>query len=1157
VRLDGAQLILSPSDLVSFLACKHRSGLELQRAHGLLRRPYRDDPQLALLSQRGLDHERAYLARLAESGRRIWELSEPPSGDPGSLRASAMETASAMAAGHDVIYQATLFDGRWTGRADFLIRSDRPSRLGGWSYDLADAKLARNVKAAAVLQLSTYADLVEQIQGAPVQRLEVVAGDAKSHEFRRGDFSAYHAHVRRRFEAWLPATPDPQPRESTYPEPVEHCRVCPWWTMCMDRRRQDDHLSIVAGMSRGHARQLVDAGVPTLAGLAALPEGHQIATMNPRVLGRLRHQAQLQAEYRNTHTLRYELLPPEDGDRPRGLAALPEPTPLDLFFDIEADPWVLDGGLEYLLGVVASDDPDAGNWQYHALWGHDRAGEKAAFEQLIAMIVERLARAPGMHVYHYGAYETGALKRLMQRHGTCEDELDQLLRGGVFVDVYEVVRHALRASVESYSIKQIEKLCGFERSGPITRAGFSVVQYERWRAEQDPSLLDDLAAYNRDDCVSLRAVRDWLEERREEARPLFPDGVVPRPTPEPAAPPVTLAEQRALTRELVGRLTADVPADVAERTEAQQGRWLLAQLLEWHHREAKPAWWNFFRLKEASPEDLFRDGDAITGLVYEGVRGKVKKSLVHRYRFDPGQETKVAVGDTWIDPATEKSAGEVVGVDGQQGTLDLKRGANSAVPHPGSLIAPGPIDTTTMQNALRRLAASVLQSGIEGAGAHQAARDILLRQPPRLSGHPLGLPLVRPAESLADAARRIVLDLEDSALPIQGPPGTGKTWTGARMIVALVAAGKKVGICAQAHRAISNLIEGIPEAARQAGIRVRVVQKCENPADSAVAVDDVTVTTDNAVVIDGMGARDYDVAAGTTWLFSREDASGLVDVLFVDEAGQMSLANVLAIAGAARSIVLLGDPNQLPQVSQGVHPEGAEKSALEHLVGEAATVAEDRGLFLETTYRLHPRVNDFVSGLFYEDRLVPAPENQLQVLDPGALPLLERAGVCVLAVDHTGNSARSHEEAEAVVGVFERLLGCAWSDRSGTRRTLTHDDLLVVAPYNAQVSLVRQTLQARLAVDDLQVGTVDKFQGREAPVAIYSLTTSSPDDAPRDLEFLYSGNRLNVAASRARTAFILVLNPAVVDVECRTVEQMRLVNAFCHVLGRAPELELD
>ena len=519
--------------------------------------------------------------RLRAEGRSICELPEQPSGDLRSLQAGAIETAEAMAIGHDVIYQATLFDGRWNGRADFLIRSERPSNLGPWSYDIADAKLARNVKAAAILQLSTYADLIEQIQGAPVERLEVVTGDARTHQFRRLDFSAYHAHVRRRFEAWLPGsqTPESQLQEPTYPEPVEHCRVCPWWSICMDRRRQDDHLSIVAGMSRGHTRQLVDAGIHTLTGLAASPEGQQIAAMSPRVLGRLRHQAHLQAEYRTTQTLRYELLPPEEGDRPRGLAALPEPTPLDLFFDIEADPWVLDGGLEYLLGMIAADDRDAGDWQYHALWGHDRAGEKAAFEQLIQMIVQRLERDPGMRVYHYGAYETAALKRLMQRHGTCEDELDNLLRGGVFVDVYEVVRHSLRASVESYSIKEIEKLCGFQRSGPITRAGFSVVQYERWRAEKDGSLLDDLAAYNRDDCVALRALRDWLEERREDARPLFPGGVVPRPTPTPAVPPEAVSEQRAITRDLVARLTADVPADVAERTAAQQGCWLLAQLL--------------------------------------------------------------------------------------------------------------------------------------------------------------------------------------------------------------------------------------------------------------------------------------------------------------------------------------------------------------------------------------------------------------------------------------------------------------------------------------------------------------------------------------------------------------------------------------------------
>jgi uncharacterized protein len=266
-----------------------------------------------------------------------------------------------------------------------------------------------------------------------------------------------------------------------------------------------------------------------------------------------------------------------------------------------------------------------------------------------------------------------------------------------------------------------------------------------------------------------------------------------------------------------------------------------------------------------------------------------------------------------------------------------------------------------------------------------------------------------------------------------------------------------------------------------------------------------------------------------------------VDVLFVDEAGQVSLATVCSVSGAAGSIVLLGDPNQLPQVSQGSHPEGAAASALEHLVGADTTIAPDRGLFLGTTFRLHPDVNAYVSDAFYGGRLEPDGANDRQVVAPGAM--LEGTGVRLLPVEHAGNGNRSREESRLIVDVVHTLLGRTWTDRRGITRPLTVDDVLVVAPYNAQVAEIGRDLEQSLGSRG-RVGTVDKFQGQEAPVAIYSMATSSPEEAPRDLEFLYSANRLNVAMSRARSLAVLVCNPALLQVACRTPEQMRLLNKF-------------
>jgi uncharacterized protein len=420
--------------------------------------------------------------------------------------------------------------------------------------------------------------------------------------------------------------------------------------------------------------------------------------------------------------------------------------------------------------------------------------------------------------------------------------------------------------------------------------------------------------------------------------------------------------------------------------------------------------------------------------------------------------------------------------------------------------------------------------------------------PPRVVGTPEGAPLAREGDDVVAAARRIALSLDQSVLPIQGPPGSGKTYTGARMIVELVAAGKRIGITATAHKAITNLVDAAVAAAVVEDVDLRVIQR--GTIDSVSRAPGVKLTSQSGDVAPALAAGTHQVAAGTSWLFARPDMAGALDVLFVDEAGQLSLADVVAVGGSARSIVLLGDPNQLPQVSQGSHPDGAEASALEHLLGEARTVREDRGLFLPTTRRLHPDICDFISEAFYEGRLKPHPDTVRQEVGLGGF--VEGTGIRFVPVVHGENRARSREEADLVAEAIRGLVGRHWTDQRGVTRDLGIDDVLVVAPYNAQVAEIVRRIGDEFGRP--RVGTVDKFQGQEAPIAIYSMATSTPEDAPRQMEFLYSGNRLNVAISRAQGIAILVCSPALLRVRCHTPAQMRLANALCRYVEMATGL---
>jgi len=474
-------------------------------------------------------------------------------------------------------------------------------------------------------------------------------------------------------------------------------------------------------------------------------------------------------------------------------------------------------------------------------------------------------------------------------------------------------------------------------------------------------------------------------------------------------------------------------------------------------------------------------------------------------------------------------------------TIDVKkRGAQGDV-HPTAVFANSIVDSDVLADALLRIADDIVREGVSGGAQFKAARELLLGRPPRLGR---GTFEAGARETAFEFAVRIASDLDETVLAIQGPPGAGKTYTGAQMICDLVRRGARVGVTAVSHKVIRNLLDTVTRLANNAGLRTSCAHKVKTKSSAPSIIEEIT---DNGKALGQLHNGRADVLGGTAWLWARPEAQSAVDVLFVDEAGQMSLANVLAVSQAAKSVVLLGDPQQLEQPQQGSHPDGADVSAMQHVLGTHQTIPPDRGIFLPETWRLAPSICTFTSEVFYEGRLRARRGLERQVLI-GTSPF-EGAGLWMVVVVHDGNQNSSLEEVDTVDRVVARLLGedARWIDSSGDTRTMTSDDILVVAPYNAQVALLGERLTARR----VRVGTVDKYQGQEAPVVIYSMATSTPEDAPRGMEFLYSLNRLNVATSRARCACILVANPRLFEPECKSPRQMQLANALCRYVELA------
>ena len=1176
MQLIGDQPVFAATDLVGFLACEHLVGLELASMAGLVARPDRADPEMDLIARRGLEHEARYLAALVSEGRRTVRIETGrhdalPEERLANLWRAAGETEAAIHSGADVVYQATFFDGRWLGLADFLVRVERPSDLGSWSYEVVDTKLARHVKASALLQMCSYVEQLTRIQGLEPEWMHVALGGSarKVERHRVADYMAYYRTVLAAFEARVAAgggfAGAVYPPAGTYPEPVEHCDVCRWSLVCRDRRRADDDLSLVAGATSRLRHALKDSGVATRRGFAALelPLPKPLDGVGGAALAASRAQAAIQVRGSDAGHAIYELLPPArtpDGEVQvdRGLTMLPEPRPGDLFFDIEGDPFALDDGVDYLFGVLepGATGPD-GEPAFHAIWAIDEAGqvtaesEKQAFEQLIDLLMDRLAADPSIHVYHYAPYETTAMGRLMGRHATREEEVDRLFRGKVFVDLYRTVRQGIRASVESYSIKKLEPLYSLVRDEGLRDAGSSIVAFETWLADMETSfaaprspqtdpILQSIERYNRDDCVSNFKLRDWLEERRIELA-----GAVGRPLPRPqAASQVageTLTEQLAHVDEVSARLADGVPEDQADRTPEQHGRWLLAQLLSWHRREEKSTWWRYFRLmNELTDEERVAEREPIGELQFMERVGELRNSVVYRYRF-PEQEHDIDVGTDVYDPATGRSPGSVSAIDNVAGTLELRRGPKSDGPHPTSLVPLNLVKTVSLRESLLRIGEWTAQHGIDAPGPYRAARELLMRRPP---GDGSG-PLAAPGELAIAAAARLTPTLDGTWLAVQGPPGSGKTYLGAEVVVELVRLGRRVGVTANSHRVIGHLLDRVAERAAARGVDVRIGQKADREGDCTS--DAASPFGDYGKLRAAMGDGEIDVAGGTAWMWSRPEFAECVDVLVIDEAGQLSLANAISVAPAARGLVLLGDPQQLDQPLGGTHPPGAEASALGHVLDRHSTMPPERGLFLEQTRRLHPDLCRFTSDAFYEGRRTSREGLERQALD--GVDELSGTGVRFVPVAHQGNRNESPEEAAEVARLVRGLVDASstWTDEEGRLHSISWDDVLIVAPYNAQVAAIKRELP------ESRVGTVDKFQGQEAPVSVYSMATSTPEDAPRGMEFLYSLNRLNVATSRARCLAAVVAAPALVRVRARTPRQMQLANALCRFLEIAGE----
>jgi len=1153
VRKIQNQWVISPQDVIAELECSHRLHLEWSVISELIPPAEKENSdELELLAEQGKIHESKIAEELRSAGTFI-DIGKP-SFTFEALTATHERTMKAVADGIETIYQAAFFNGSFMGFADFLIlvkdENGQPVKdnQGRFVYDPVDAKSARSAKRAAVLQVATYAAMMQELGLATPHNVHLwLGGDQKwsASALDLIDLAQFFMdRVRNRISSFNSA---PAP---LWAPPKESCARCRWSTQCDVGRHKDKDLSLIQGIRSSTRSLLVSNGIKTIDQMSTATDEQRPKL--PREVSKgtfasLREQAAIQVKGENAPKPIYEI---KDVD---AFGLMPESNDGDIWFDMEGDPFANNGaGLEYMFGYLYKE---GSQFEFDTFDARDTAQERTAFIDFINYVIDRRKEYPEMHVYHYASYEVSAMLRLAQRHGVLEFEVDKLVREGVFVDLYTLVRNTFRFSTESMSIKYIEKVYwDGNREKEVSNAVGSVVQFEKALAHlRDGNeaaflkILNEIKSYNKDDVDSTRQLDDWI---RAQAVAHGVDIASLRPAAEikwEATDEIEKEDPIAI------QLLEGVPADKGERSSEQQGLSLLSAAISFHHREARPAWWALFdrALKDLDEMDAFNDVVVPTN-VEAGPWTISGRQRNHRrmvtveadgvdlshvldfehvpqmlYEFAPESFKTIQGSTRGFSEAT------ILEIDGSTVVFEEveKKSSGTWEVLPMAVLPGAPIRTTSIEKILREeLGGGVIYRRENDLALFpdNAWCDVLLRRPPRqLVGG-----LTKSDNSVADITASL-LNSDQSYIAVQGPPGTGKTYVGAHVIANLVKQGWKIGVIAQSHAVVEHLMNSVSEVDPNIPMAKKGQSEKSRPK---YHVDDVGAWAA------GMIQHGY-VIGGTVWSFSRAEIRFLgLDLIVIDEAGQFSLANSLVAISAAKRALLLGDPQQLPQVSQGKHPEPVNESVLSHLLGEKKTMPDDLGFFLDTTFRLHPLIAKAVSRLQYEDRLQSDARCSLRDLE-GVNP-----GIHIVEVEHLGNTVSSIEEADELLARIPKLLGKSWTSegkdgRPIESRALTQKDILVVTGYNAQVRYLKARLRDA-GFSEIRVGTVDKFQGQEAPVVFVSMVTSSSEDLPRGIEFLLSPNRLNVAISRAQWACFVLRSPHLAIMEPTSPDGMVMLGKF-------------
>lgn len=1122
MKIKNKKFLTSPSDLNNFVSCKYLVQNEIKFLSKEIRKNEESIDQ-KLWKEFGIKHEKKHFDLLKKYYKKNISIKQDLTEEERNKK-----TLEAISKGYDLIYHAYLIDGDFRGEADFLIKVDTTSDLGNFSYEVYDTKVSRKPKPRHIYQITAYSSMLSKIQGILPDKMYLIDGADITHQYKPKEFIDFYNFTKKNFDKYLKNIT----KEKIYPEKCSHCSVCDYTDVCEKIWTEDNYINQVAKINRSQVEKLKKIGINTVEKLASTNPEKIKVKINKQALKDRISQAQLQEEKRETGKSKYIILDPDKG---KGFYKLPKSDEGDLFFDIEGYPQEDGRGFEYLHGIYFKGKK---GMEFKYFWAKDfkKKYEQENFIELINFFKDHFKKYPKAHIYHYNSYEKRSLRQLASLFSSDFPEgsnfVDSLLRGEKFVDLFLIINQCVRTTEKDMSLKTIEDvLYGFKRAADVKKAEDSVKLYDFWLSSKDKKTKNDIIEYNKEDCVSTYHLREFLVEIKPESIDWFSitEETEKRSTEKKDWEKIEVELKKSLEKKEISKnpLTETIK-----------------NLVGFHRREIKPEWWETFDRMEKTHDELEEDPECIGNCFLKSDKPeKVEKGYVFTYQFND-QDYKLKKDSSVYNAHQNLSLGSITDIIEESPNKNIikikiterKYQTLGEMPSVLSLSRRGPAQIAVLEQALNRFVENYIN--VKGSN-YKCIIDLLNRGNPDLIETKPGEKLIDESKDITEESIKVIKQMNKTCLSIQGPPGTGKTYNSAKIIIELMKEGKKVGVSSNSHEAIKTLLSAIEEQAIKEKFKFKGLKKSSS-----------TNLFEGKFIIDWIKDKPIDFSnfslfAGTAWFFSNIRMNQKLDYLFIDEAGQVSLANTISMATSSKNLVLIGDQMQLSQPIRGTHDGYAKLSSLDYILEDRDTIPPEQGIFLKETRRLNKEICKYISDSFYDSRLVPHEVTKSRSVKL-QLNNIKDEGIFFVPTDHFGNSQRSDEEAEIIHDYYSKIMGKDFEDEDGKDK-IDINNIMVVAPFNVQTNNIKQKLLKKYS-EKTRVGTIDLFQGQQAKVVFISMTSSDAENLPRHKDFFFNRNRLNVAISRAQNVAIILFNPNLLLASANTIHEMRLMNNFCKLL---------